>query len=203
MRKCTFALAAVAGTFVASTAVAQSFGPGAGGAIPDNDPVGISSTINVPSSIIIGEAWIDISQLTHTWAGDLQFQLTSPSGTVANVVNRPGFPENGNTGFGDSTDYGGDYTFRDGEADLFAALDALGATDILPGGSYSHLAGDAFSVFNGEDAMGDWTLTVIDNAGGDTGDFGSWTLNIAEVPAPGAIALLGAAGLVARRRRRA
>ena len=41
---------------------------------------------------------------------------------------------------------------------------------------------DALSAFNGENAQGDWTLTVSDNAGGDTGNITSWGLNYLTPP---------------------
>lgn len=49
-------------------------------AIPDNDPVGITSIINVPQQgFVFGtEAGVNI---THTWRGDLTVKLRSPQGT--------------------------------------------------------------------------------------------------------------------------
>ena len=40
------------------------------------------------------------------------------------------------------------------------------------GGSFT--PNNPLSVFNGESTMGDWTITVSDNAGGDTGTLNSW-----------------------------
>ena len=49
-------------------------------AIPDNDPAGIASVINVPQQgFVFGtEAGVNI---THTWRGDLTVKLRSPQGT--------------------------------------------------------------------------------------------------------------------------
>lgn len=48
-------------------------------AIPDNNPAGISDTINIDQSGTVRDinVWLDI---THTWIGDLQIELISPSG---------------------------------------------------------------------------------------------------------------------------
>lgn len=49
---------------------------------------------------------------------------------------------------------------------------------------------------------GVWTLRIYDWASGDTGSLGGWSIDVTHVPAPGALALLGLAGLVSGRRRR-
>jgi subtilisin family serine protease/subtilisin-like proprotein convertase family protein len=103
--------------------------------IPDNNAVGISSTINVADDIAVFglAANVDIS---HTWIGDLIVTLTSPNGTEAVLHNRDG-----------------------GSAD-----NIVKSWDL--------------SAFNGEMAMGDWTLSVSDNVGADTGTLNSWGLTI-------------------------
>ncbi|TMP46811.1 peptidase S8 [Pseudoalteromonas citrea] len=57
--------------------------------IPDNDPTGVSSVINIPDDITIfgSDTLIDI---THTYIGDLVVTLTSPSGTTATLHNKAG-----------------------------------------------------------------------------------------------------------------
>ncbi|KAF7775205.1 hypothetical protein PCIT_a1339 [Pseudoalteromonas citrea] len=57
--------------------------------IPDNDPAGASSVINIPDEITVfgSETLIDI---THTYIGDLVVTLTSPSGTTATLHNKAG-----------------------------------------------------------------------------------------------------------------
>ena len=58
-------------------------------AIPDNDPEGISSVINVADEITIFDTatFVDI---THTYIGDLTVSLTSPAGTTAVLHSRAG-----------------------------------------------------------------------------------------------------------------
>lgn len=58
-------------------------------AIPDNNPVGITSTITVPSSIEINELAVQVD-ITHTFIGDLIVTLTSPGGTALTLHDRGG-----------------------------------------------------------------------------------------------------------------
>ncbi len=51
--------------------------------IPDNDPDGVTSTIEVPDSLAIGAAEIEID-LTHTWIGDLRIEVSH--GDVTQVI---------------------------------------------------------------------------------------------------------------------
>ena len=57
--------------------------------IPDADPVGATSTINVadPITVFSHNTYINI---THTWIGDLTVSLTSPMGTTAILHNQDG-----------------------------------------------------------------------------------------------------------------
>jgi hypothetical protein len=147
--------------------------------------------------------------MTHTWAGDLVVTLTSPNATTLSIMD--GVGSAGNTGAGDSSDFGGTYDFSDNGGDLWAAAAAVdGATIIAPG---DYFASDIngfqnffASTFAGESTAGLWTLSIFDRAGGDTGAFSGWTLRItsaAAVPEPGSLALLGLFGMtcLARRRR--
>ncbi|HVK11027.1 MAG TPA: S8 family serine peptidase, partial [Gemmataceae bacterium] len=49
-------------------------------AIPDNDPTGVTSTVNVPQNISVEHVEV-VFNATHTYRGDLRIVLTSPSGT--------------------------------------------------------------------------------------------------------------------------
>jgi subtilisin-like proprotein convertase family protein len=57
--------------------------------IPDNNPAGVDDTIDITGSGNVRglEAWVDI---THTWIGDLQVMLTSPSGASVLLHDRSG-----------------------------------------------------------------------------------------------------------------
>jgi carboxypeptidase D len=59
-----------------------------------------------------------------------------------------------------------------------------GANDIV--GTYGDdlVPAEPLSTLNGEPADGTWELTISDNAGGDTGNLNSWTLQIGGQPVP-------------------
>lgn len=188
-----FALLVAAG--LAGTAAANTYN-GAGFNFPDNLPAGASSSIVVGDSFGITGLTVTLNDAAHTWVGDLIATLThTDSNTSVILFNRPGFT---GTGFGFSWNLLGNYTFDDGAAQSFQAIGVQPTTFNLPSGSY--LAAGSLGSFNGLDAAGTWTLSISDNAAGDLGGIGSWTLNI--VPAPSAMALLGMGGLMAARRRR-
>jgi len=57
--------------------------------IPDNDPNGITSTIDVLESLSIWDIDCNVN-ITHPWIGDLIIKLTSPEGTVSILQERQG-----------------------------------------------------------------------------------------------------------------
>ncbi len=57
--------------------------------IPDNNPAGITSAINVPDALTIFETSVQVN-ITHTYIGDLIVKLISPNGTEAILHNREG-----------------------------------------------------------------------------------------------------------------
>jgi MYXO-CTERM domain-containing protein len=215
--KKAFGLIALA--LVAGAANADIYTGGAGGAIPDNSPAGVSGLLtatNVGSPTISSFNSLTI-RMGHTWAGDLVITLTSPAGTTADVIVRSGVTTA--TGFGNSGNFGSsssstapglaDYTFVIGggaltavsgliPAGTYGTFSAANGTVVAPGAT-----GLSFAAFNGENLNGNWTLTARDLAAGDTGTIDSWSMDITSVPTPGALALVGLGGLVAARRRRA
>jgi hypothetical protein len=135
--------------------------------------------------------------ILHTWVGDLQIVLThKDSGTSVVLTDRPGVPAGT---FGNSDNLDGLYTFADGNPLLPEDSGAPGG--IIANGAYG-AEGGPLAAFNGLDKFGTWSLHFTDNAGGDTGELFGWNLVLNNVPAPGAMALLGLAGLVGGRRRR-
>ena len=183
-------LAASAGLALAGAALANSYN-GAGYSFVDNSTV--SSSVNVADNFTIADVSVTLNNITHTWVGDLVITLSNGS-TSVDLIARPGFT---GTGFGSSGDLNGTYTFVDGGA---AFPTTLTGTQIVPAGSYAPVT--PLSAFAGQSSSGNWTLSVQDNAAGDTGALGSWTLNLTAVPTPGAAALLGLAGVAGLRRRR-
>lgn len=194
--KTSIAMLAIAG--LAGTAAAQSYN-GAGFAIPDNSAAGpgsASSSIVITDAGSVQDLTVTLTGMNHTWVGDLIITLSNGSSSI-DLINRTG---NGPTStFGFSWNLDGDYTFDDAAGQSFEGFGNPGTGVILSSGSYAPEG--ALSSFNGGSLAGTWTLSISDNATGDTGGLSGWTLT--NVPAPSAVALLGLGGLVAGRRRRA
>ncbi len=100
--------------------------------------------------------------IQHTWIGDLTITLTSPSGTSVTLAARVG---------GSADNFGNPSS---GQLMCFTpnALISVGQYPGNSGGAYAPAG--AFSNFNGQDPNGNWTLTVSDNASGDTGTLIAW-----------------------------
>ena len=108
-----------------------------------------------------------IGNLTHTWVGDLKLELTSPTGTIVVLADRPGGTANSGHNFTG--------TVFDDEASV-----AIGAASTAAPytGSFRPQA-DQLSRFDGESQQGTWTLKVSDLAGVDTGNLNAWGLDSA------------------------
>jgi len=114
------------------------------------------------------------TNITHTYASDLDITLTSPAGTVVTVTTDNG-AGNDNTFAGtswdpSSTNAPSDYVF----ANLVVA--PLLATE------------GSFDNFLGQDPNGTWTLTIADDAGGDHGLLNQWDLTISTCGCSSAVA---------------
>ncbi|MGK7892101.1 MAG: proprotein convertase P-domain-containing protein [Xenococcus sp. (in: cyanobacteria)] len=157
---------AIATLAAVSGASANSFSySGSGSLLPPTGTSGLfESSISITDDIIIDDISLDLNDLTHTWAGDLEVDLIfdDGAGTVITAV-----VDN----VGGSTDFDGDYTFEDGGA-VFP-----GDGNPIPGGIYSPTE-SFLAAFGGLNAAGTWTLSINDTAAGDSGSLGSWDLNI-------------------------
>ena len=136
----------------------------------ENTPVAI--TDNMTSISTLAVSGIDtytcdidlITDITHTFASDLEISLTSPLGTTAVIT----------------TDNGG------GNDDVFSGTEwDDSANDPVTDHAFTNMVTatpltveEALGVFIGEDSNGTWTLTIFDDAGGDTGTLNSWSLEV-------------------------
>ncbi len=197
-------LAASAGLALAATALATgnvTIGGGGAQSIVDNTTSSSSLTTNVGSPFTV--VGVSFQGLSHTWVGDLSMTLTGPgAGNSFNFFFRPG--QTTPTSVGQNADFvtANQYSFVDGGAAWFTG------GGVVPSGAYAPIrsafapaqAINSFGGLNGVD--GSWTLSIQDNAGGDTGGIQGWSLIVKPIPTPGAAALLGVAGLAGIRRRR-
>ncbi len=138
--------------------------------IPDNDTVGVSTTINVSGSGTVNYVALSLST-THTRLGDLVVTLRSPTGTTCTLINRSGATVGGSTA-----------------QRAHIALENLGTVSIGTTQTNTNLIGyfrpapDTFAFF-GEAIDGDWTVTVSDRASSNTGALQQVGLIINATPA--------------------
>lgn len=148
----------------------------------------VSSTLTVNSHMTITDLNGLISNLTHTWDGDLFIELQSPVGTTVTLSNRRG---------------GSGHNFINTVFDDEAAT-AIGSSSAPFTGSFR--PDQLLSAFDGQDAFGVWTLRVADRAALDAGSINRWGIDITaqnqSVPEPASLVLAGLAlaGLAFTRR---
>ncbi len=123
----------------------------------------------------------------HTYIGDLQMVLTDPTGGMHNIVHRFNFT---GAGFGSGCDLNGAYSFFEtAGAALPTTCPASG--DIVPGDynqNFGNWNSGDLGIFNTPlgsipVASGNWTLTIYDWVGGDSGTLSSWQLCFDSGPA--------------------
>ena len=146
---------------------------GNSGKIPD----GIGSfqdSIVVKDNFKINNITVTLTNLEHTWVGDVVARLSHvETGTAVDLFRRPGKPQFSSSGY--SSDLNGNYSFND---DFTGNFDRAAATnDVIPSGEYA--AVEALSVFKGLSSSGMWELLINDCSAGDSGCLGSWSLELA------------------------
>lgn len=130
--------------------------------IPDNSSIGVSSSIQVTNNLNITDVNVTLN-ITHPWVGDLTLSLTSPKGTTVELVQN----------IGDEGDNFENTVFDDD-------ADESIVTGIAPyTGSYKPQ--NSLSIFNNEDAIGEWKLKAVDGGLSDIGSLNSWSLDICGV----------------------
>lgn len=134
------------------TNVAQTF-PTGNAATQILSNATMSLPINVTDNFVIFDVNVPVLQGTHTWVGDLQFELEHPDGTRIMLF---------------------DATIPCGNVDDFNfGLDDAstnGAPGCPPTSGLVHTPDVPLSTFNGKNSAGTWTLHITDNVGGDQGE---------------------------------
>jgi subtilisin-like proprotein convertase family protein len=126
-------------------------------AIPDNDRVGISSIINVPTTDDVDSIKLGVD-ISHNYIQDMIIRISDPSSNnVALAWNRECANQNDLMA-----------TFEDGAGPVLCRQPTVGTFD----------PSSTFSVFENLPSNGDWTLTISDNADTDAGTLNSWTLEV-------------------------
>jgi subtilisin-like proprotein convertase family protein len=115
------------------------------------------------------------TNLTHTFAADVDITLMSPAGTVVTLTTDNG-AGNDNTFNGSFwTDFANPagtlpYTTNNGLATDHAYVNLTTTTPVAPE--------ESLAAFVGEDPNGTWTITISDDLAGDGGSLDSWALHI-------------------------
>jgi subtilisin-like proprotein convertase family protein len=157
--------------------------------IPDNDGGAAVDTITVGDSLVITDLNVAL-QIEHTWVGDLRAELSHAGGCTIQLFHRINLdceePDDGSCCCGCSGD-DLDIVLDDEAAAAIEYADCN--TSLVPVISGDHQPGDPddngiwptyMSDCDGENVSGDWTLTVTDGAGGDTGVVQAWCLVVNE-----------------------
>ena len=135
---------------------------------PNNGTITTSTLMINQTGEILNVNLVNLSS-NHTWLGDLNATLTSPSGTIIDLFNRPTCNQEGILA-----------SFSDD-----AAATAADFQNTCDGGGIAiegeFQPAEPFSTFVGEEANGLWTLTILDNANQDGGDLIGWSLEICTV----------------------
>lgn len=110
-------------------------------------------------------------QLTHSYRGDLRATLTSPGGTVINLI----------TNVGTSAD-NLNLLFDDGAAASVTTHTANDSTAAAPPYQRTFRPEASLASFNGQNSAGTWQLTICDSLNGDSGNFARADLTLTTVP---------------------
>ncbi len=147
-------------------------------AIPDADPIGASDTLFVPDSFVLADVVVGLN-LAHTANGDLTVILEH-DGLAAVLLAGPGRANCSEPGGYD--DDGVRIVVDDeGRPALHFYREEVGAPSGALRGRWRPDTGcgeGILSVFDGSDAAGPWTLTVLDDSAGEFGSLVSWRLEL-------------------------
>ena len=139
-------------------------------AIPDNAcPTTVNRTFTVGTSYVVGDVDIGVL-LDHTYRRDLEVTLTSPGGTVVTLMDYVGgSADNLNVKFDD-------------EASGGAIASHTSNDPLTPIYNNTKTPQNSLSAFDGENALGTWTLGICDQQGVDVGSFRQADLYITQPP---------------------
>lgn len=110
-------------------------------------------------------------QLTHTYRGDLRATLTSPSGTVVNLI----------TNVGTSAD-NLNVLFDDSAPTNISTHTTNDTTTAAPPYQRTFQPEGSLAGFNGQGSAGTWQLSICDSLSGDSGAFARAHLYLTTVP---------------------
>lgn len=197
-------VASVASVGIATVAFADTASNNTPGSwthgLPDNGIGSYSSMIVLPALASINSITVT---LAHSWSSDLTITVTGSNGSTFQLWDGPNIDGGGlNFGTVGTGGTGGGpepaplpYTWAaSGTPNPFGS----NASPPIPNGPTYQ----ANAWTSGALLAGTYTINITDNVGGDGATISGWSINYSPVPGPGAMALMGLAGLVGARRRR-
>jgi len=138
----------------------------------------VTSTIAVTNPVLSIYDVDIVTNLEHSFPGDLDVTLTSPAGTVVTLTSDNG-SSNDNVFAGTTWDDSADPTAAGTQlVTRHTYANAVTATPLVPE--------EPLGAFIGESALGTWTLTVSDDSNGLGGQLASWSLIISGSTTPAA-----------------
>lgn len=172
-----------------------------GETIPDDDTTGLADNRIVQSGITqLTEVEVHL-EIAGGWNGDLYAHLVHDDG-YAVLLNRCGRTESSDAG---SSASGFDITLSDNAVTDVHLVESAGtvsgllqpaARDVNPQASYDTTARTEYlSSFQGLPASGEWTLFLVDSAGGNVSTLVSWGLTLRGTGTPESFYDAWAAGL--------
>jgi subtilisin-like proprotein convertase family protein len=195
---------------------------GGGAAIPDANPVGLTSTLNV-SGMSGSTTNITVNlNITGGFSGDLYAYLLSPQGSMVVLLNRVGVSSTSNLGYSDagfsitldSASANNVHNYQSDSPSIIAGqLTGTWAPDgrtidpiySAPSAFNAAATGNTLGVYDSSSPNGVWTLFVADLSGGGQSTLVSWGLTVVTVPEPQTWTILGgglaACWLLIRRRK--
>ena len=174
---------------------------GGGLAIPDANPVGITSTLDVSGMTGVTTNITVNLDITGGFSGDLYAYLISPTGTMVVLVNRTGINSGNYFGYSDagfnvtfdSSSTTNIHNYQSGSYTLSGGGQLTGtlATDsraisptATPSAFNASPTGNTLVNYDGFSPDGTWTLFVADLSGGGQSTLVSWGLSVVTVPEP-------------------
>jgi hypothetical protein len=140
--------------------------------IPDNDPAGVSTIIEVDDSAIISGMQVML-RIDHADTGQLHVELkhidTGTKITLLSIIGAASSPDGAEN----------DRLWINLSDDALTSIENAADSDFLPPASIqgSFSPNEALSAFDGENSVGSWELTVRDLELGGAGTLAAWSIN--------------------------
>lgn len=150
-------------TSTSSVQVTKTFSSGnVNAAIPDNNTTGVSNSINLsgylPTNLSSGTLVSVTVNINHVYDSDLDISLISPGGTTIDLSSDNGSSDDNYT----------NTVFNASASTSITAGTAPFTGTYRPEGSFATVSGQVLN--------GNWTLKVVDDAGGDVGTLVNWSI---------------------------